>query len=207
MNSMMRFAALFALSLAASAGQAATYRWVDEHGQVHYSDTLPNQASGMGNVELDKQGRVKKENPRTRLSPEEQRRLEEERVRLEDAKRQEEIQHRRDRSLLTTYVSEAEIDLTRDRALEQEISNLNGLKARIKSANEKLAYANNQLNQAGRGGNNEARTFTQIREEARSELAQLEKLVQQREQAMEEIKARYESDKLRFRELRAAPAR
>jgi hypothetical protein len=38
-------------------------------------------------------------------------------------------------------------------------------------------------------------------------LAQLGKLVEQRELAMEEIKTRYEADKLRFRELKAAPSR
>ena len=205
MNPMMRSAFLLALILVAGAGQAATYRWVDEQGKVHYGDFIPSQQSDLGNVELDKQGRVKKETPRTRLSPEERRRQEEERIRIEEAKRQAEIQQRRDRSLLTTYVSEAEIDLTRDRALEQEVSNIHGLKARMKSATEKLAYANGQIGEYTSSGKSAPRAFTQMRDEARTEMAQLEKLVQQREQAMEEIKVRYEADKLRFRELKAAP--
>lgn len=207
MNPMMRFASLLGLILLAGAGQAATYRWVDEQGKVHYGDVIPSQEAGLGSVELDKQGRVMKENPRTRLSTEERRRLEEGRIRIEDAKRQEETQRRRDRALLTTYVSEAEIDLTRDRALDQEISNVNGLKARMKSASEKLAYANDQLSQSAKSGKGAPRTFTQMRGEAQKELAQLEKLVQQHEQAMEEIKTRYEADKLRFRELKAAASR
>jgi hypothetical protein len=207
MNPMMPFAALFALILVSGAGQAATYRWVDEQGKVHYGDVIPPQESGLGNVELDKQGRVKKEIPRTRLSPEERRRLEADRLRAEDAKRQADIQRRRDRALLTTYVSEAEIDLTRDRALDQEISNVKGLKARMKSASEKLAYANGQLGQYASSGKTAPRAFIQMRDEAQRELAQLGKLVEQRELAMEEIKTRYEADKLRFRELKAAPSR
>lgn len=207
MNSMMRFATLFTLILVAGEGGAATYRWVDEQGKVHYSDVIPPQESGLGNVELDKQGRVRKENPRTRLTPEERRRLEEERLRVEHAKRQADYQRRRDRALLTTYVSEAEIELARDRALDQEVSNVKGLKARMKSASEKLAYANGQLSQFPNNGKDAPRAFTQMRDEAQGELAQLEKLVKQREQAMEEIKTRYEADKLRFRELKAAPSR
>ncbi len=207
MNPMMPFAAFLALILVSGTGQAATYRWVDEQGKVHYGDVIPPQESGLGNVELDKQGRVKKENPRTRLSPEERRRMEEERIRIEEAKLQADIQRRRDRALLTTYVSEAEIDLTRDRALEQEISNVKGLNARMKSASEKLAYATGQLGQYANSGKTAPRTFIQMRDEAQRELAQLGKLVEQRELAMEEIKTRYEADKLRFRELKAAPSR
>lgn len=205
MNPITRLVLLLALALAANAGQATTYRWVDDQGKVHYGDYLPSQQSGKGSVELDKQGRVKKEIPRTILTPEERRRVEQERLRAEEARRQEDIQRRRDRALLTTYVSEAEIDLARDRALEQEVSNIHGLKARMKSATDKLSYANGQISEYTSSGKNAPRAFTQMRDEARTEMAQLEKLVLQREQAMEEIKVRYEADKLRFRELIAAP--
>jgi hypothetical protein len=150
---------------------------------------------------------VKKENPRTRLTPEERRRLEDARIRRLEAKRQEEVQQRRDQSLLTTYVSEAEIDLARDRALDQEVANLRGLKTRLNAAAEKLAYANGQLGQYATGGRTPPRAFAQMRDEAQGELAQLGELIKLREKAMEDIKVRYEADKLRFRELKARPAR
>lgn len=204
MSSMLPIAALLGLILVTGAGQAATYRWVDEQGKVHYGDFIPSQQLGKGSVELDKEGRVKKENPRTLLTPEERQRQEAARLKAEEARRQSDIQRRRDRALLTTYVGEEEIDLTRDRALELEVSNINGLKARMKSASEKLAYANGQLSQSAKSGKSAPRTFTQMRDEAQGELTQLEKFVRQREKAMEEIKTRYEADKLRFRELKAA---
>lgn len=192
---------LLTLALAAGAAQAATYRWVDEQGKVHYSDTIPPQQAGKGSVELDKQGRVKKENPRTALSPEERRRQEEALSQSESAKRQEQLQRRRDKSLLSTYVSEEEIDLTRDRAVDQEMSMLAGLKVRLKAAGEKLDYANRQL--ATRPG----KAYQQMRDEAKAEQAQLNELIRQRETALVDTRARYEADKLRFRELRAATPR
>ncbi|TXT18649.1 MAG: hypothetical protein FD132_2033 [bacterium] len=115
----MKYRALPALLVLASlvmpgAAQAqTTYRWVDEQGRVHYGDVMPSKDAGLGNVELDKQGRVKKETPRTRLSPEERARLEAEERRREEARRLEEARQRRDRALVTTYVNEAEIDLAR----------------------------------------------------------------------------------------------
>lgn len=200
---MRRLACLLPILLT-PAVQAATYRWVDEQGKVHYSDTLPPQSAGAANTELDKQGRVKKENPRTRLSPEERRRLEESRLRGEEAKREEEARARRDRALLTTYVSESEIELARDRAVEQEAANLRGLQTRLKAASEKLVYAGGQVDKYARSGQSAPRTFLQMRDEARTEIAQLETRIREREQAIEHIKSKFEADKLRFRELTSA---
>ncbi len=197
----MRRLACLLLVLLPPGAQAATYRWVDEQGKVHYSDTLPAQSAGVANTELDKQGRVKKENPRTRLSPEERHRLEESRLREEEAKREAETRARRDRALLTTYVSESEIDLARNRAVEQEAANLRGLQARLKAATEKLAYADGQVAAYTRAGQSVPRAFSQMRDEARAEIAQLESRIREREEAIEHIKGKFEKDKLRFREL------
>lgn len=197
----MRRLACLLLILLTPAAQATTYRWVDEQGKVHYGDTLPPQSAGVANTELDKQGRVKKENPRTRLSVEERHRMEESQLRWEEARREEEARARRDRALLTTYVSEAEIELARDRAVEQEAANLRGLQTRLKAASEKLAYASGQVDKYARGGQSAPRAFLQMRDEARVEIAQLETRTREREQAIEHIKDKFEKDKLRFREL------
>lgn len=198
--------ALASLLMPGAAQAQTTYRWVDEQGRVHYGDVIPSKDAGLGNVELDKQGRVKKETPRTRLSSEERARLEAAERRREEARRQEEAQQRRDRALLTTYVNEAEIDLARDRALDQEEANLKGLRIRHKAATDKLAAANAQL--APHAGSQAApRAAMQMRDEARAELTRLDSLIAQREQAKEDIRQRYEADKLRYRELRARQPR
>jgi hypothetical protein len=194
------------LLLAATPALAATYRWVDDQGKVHYGDVMPSQQPGKGGSELDKQGRVVKDLPRTPTG-EERRRLEDSRLQREEAQRQEETQRRKDRALLNTYVSEQEIDLARDRALAQEEANLKGLKTRLNVVTGRLAQANAQVAQVGRGGRPPDASLIKMRDAAQADVAKIGDLIRQREQAVEEIRVRYEADKLRFRELKANPAR
>src|SRR5258708_36796846 len=51
-------AALLALafSLSSVTLHAATYKWVDEKGVVHYTDKMPPEEINKGRVELNKQG-------------------------------------------------------------------------------------------------------------------------------------------------------
>ena len=96
--------------------RAATYKWVDDQGNVHYSDKMPPEAVNKGSIELNKQGvAIKKNDPA--LTPEQRRarEVEEERTR-QAAKIRDEIQ-RRDRALLQTFTTEGEIDLSKKRAL------------------------------------------------------------------------------------------
>ena len=97
-------------------GHAATYKWVDEKGVVHYTDKIPTEAVDKGNVEINKQGvPVKRTDPVP--TPEQRRAREQEEARQAQlAKEREEID-RRDRALLATYTTESEIDLARTRAL------------------------------------------------------------------------------------------
>jgi len=100
----------------AGAARGATYKWVDEKGVIHYSDKMPPEAADKGRTVLDKQARpVKRIDPA--LTPEQRRAREvEDEQKRAAAKAQEEVA-RRDRALVSSYTSEAEIDLARSRAL------------------------------------------------------------------------------------------
>lgn len=184
-----------------SAG-AATYRWVDSDGRVHYSDTMPPQQAGMGHKELDKQGRVLKDVERTRRTAEEQRRAEEARRRAEAERQRALDQDRRDRALLTSYTSEEEIDLVRDRALELEKLQIDSLQAQMGNASEKLTFAHAELKKSPG-----ARSFLQMRDEAQNDLARIGDMLRQRQLNLDQIRTKYEADKLRFRELKARAPR
>jgi hypothetical protein len=180
---------------------ATTYRWVDEQGKVHYGDVMPKQQSGLGHQELDKQGRVVKETPRTLLTPEERRRRAEEAAAHEEHLRRVEAQQRRDRALLSTYADESEIDLARDRALELEQLTLNGLQARLDSSAAKLSFANAQLAHFRAARVAAPANIAQMRDEAQAELAQIGEAMRQREKIMNDLKQRFEADKTRLQEL------
>jgi hypothetical protein len=96
---------------------AATYKWVDEKGVVHYTDKLPPDAVDKASTELSKQG-VPVNKTDKALTPEQRRAKEQEAEKAkENARLQEEIA-RRDRALVASYTSEAEIDLARNRSLQ-----------------------------------------------------------------------------------------
>jgi len=189
------------LIFTAAPALATTYRWVDTKGKVHYGDVMPSQQSGLGHQELDKQGRVVREAPRTVLTPEERRRRAEETAAHDEHMRRVEDQQRRDRSLLSTYADESEIDLARDRALELEKLTLSGLQSRMDNSAAKLSLANGQLARFRAARVAEPANILQMRDEAQAELAQGGEAMRQREKIMADLKQRFEAEKTRFQEL------
>jgi chromosome segregation ATPase len=59
----MRHFALIVLLLLANAAQAGLYRWVDDAGEVHYSDVVPATVEKNGHSELNAQGMTLKTVP------------------------------------------------------------------------------------------------------------------------------------------------
>jgi len=197
----MRKLAAILLILFSGQALATTYRWVDAEGKVHYGDVIPTQQTGLGHQELNKQGRVVKDTPRTLLTPEERRRRAEEVATREEHLRRVDDQQRRDRALLSTYADESEIDLARDRALILEKLTLSGLQSRMDTSAAKLSFANSQLARFRAARVAEPANFQQMRDEAQAELAQIGETMRQREKSMNELKQRFEADKARFQEL------
>ena len=93
---------------------AATYKWVDENGVVHYSDKMPLNSQRSEKAVLDQQGRTVKH-----IESEDQylQRLEEESKKKEKAEEKPTVYEYRDRALVLSYLTENDIDLARDRAL------------------------------------------------------------------------------------------
>lgn len=195
--------------LCAFSAQAAnpTYRWVDEQGQVHYGDAIPSQQAGMGHTELDKQGRVLKQAPRTRYSAEEQRQRAQEAAQREEQKRQQQAQARHDRALLSTYTSEREIDLTRDRAIELERSAMQSIQLRLDRATSRLAQINADIERTRRIRGRAPAYMDTLKRDAQNEVIQLSNQILERTQMIDETRQRYDRDKERWRLLRGAAAR
>ena len=181
-----------------------TYRWVDNNGKVQYSDVMPPSQAGKGHAELDKYGRVIKEERRSLMTAQE---IEQERQAIAQQKAlklQKQQQLRRDKALLSTYTSEKEIALARDRALELESLNIQGLQTRMDSAAQKLAEANAKLATSRNEGKPASATILQMRDEAQRELAQISNSMNLRTKAIENIHKRFEEDEKRFLELKAS---
>ncbi len=192
-----------ALLANAAPARAALYKWVDEKGVVHYTDTLPPEAVDKARTELNKQGVEVKKTDKA-LTPEQRRALEQDAQKQKLTARQQEEVARRDRALLSSYTSEAEIDLARKRSL-QTIDNvvqstlayseqLNKRKVEIEAKKEELK------------GKPIVAVYDRELESIESELTRQAELIAQKKRETEMVVAKYDADKQRWRELVAARA-
>ncbi len=111
------FAICSSLAWVGTATAADTYRWIDEHGVVHYGDSVPSEFARTEQQVLNSQGVtisiIEGYKTQEQRAVEERIRIEQERIAREKAKRQ-----ARDSILLNTYLSVEEIERLRDRRLE-----------------------------------------------------------------------------------------
>jgi hypothetical protein len=196
--------ALAAAALTAPApARAATYKWVDDKGVVHYTDKMPPEAVNKGSVELNTQGvPVKKTEPA--LTPEQRRAIEQEAERQRQAAKSQEELTRRDRALLASYSTEPEIDLARNRALAT-------IDAAVQSAqayNEQLSRrrADVMTRKASYGDKPVPPALVGELESVNTEIARQADLIARKKAEAVAVAARYDADKQRWRELTAARA-
>ena len=101
----------------AQAQTQALYRWVDEHGVVHYGDHVPPQYASADRDLLNDQG-VKVGYQEGVVTAEEQAELDRRQAIKNAAEQARQETARRDQVLLDTYLSVTEIEALRDRRLE-----------------------------------------------------------------------------------------
>jgi hypothetical protein len=137
-------ALLLAIALCAFASQlsaGALYKWVDENGQIRYSDQLPPNQTNKQHQQLNSQGVVLStqgaaKTPEQRaIEAEIQRKVEEEQA--EEA-RLKAIQDRKDKVLLLTFNSEGEIEHARENRIQVVDSVINLIESSIDTTQQKL---------------------------------------------------------------------
>lgn len=193
---LLAFALLFAAPV-----HATTYKWVDEKGVVHYTDKIPPEALNKGNVELDKQGvPVRRTDPA--LTPEQRRVRAAEEARQQQIAKDRELVDRRDRALLATYTTESEIDLARNRAV-------NTIDAQVQSSTAYSATLNKRkleldARKAALGDKPVPPVLERELANIGDELAKQVELIAAKQKEIVIVTARYDADKKRWKELRAA---
>lgn len=194
--------ALLALaSLLSPHARATTYKWVDDKGEVHYTDQIPPEAVNKGNVVLDKQGRaVKKNDPA--LTPEQIKARADEEARQQQLAKDRELVERRDRALLATYTVESEIDLARKRALSTIDAQVQSSTAYSATLTKRKTELEGKIAALG------SKTVPVVQEREltniTNELAKQADLIAAKQKEIIAVNARYDADKKRWKELRAA---
>ena len=200
----MRYAvSLLLLMLVSFPAAAKMYKWIDEHGKTHFGDTIPAQYAGQGNSELNKEGLVIKKTDAA-LTPEQRKAREQELAQKKEEERKIEEQKRRDKALLNTYTVEKEIDLVRDRNLQQSELQIQGMELRIKQIQPRLDQSRKQAGTFAAKRSPVPPYLQQEIQETETEMQHLQQMVKQKHQEMDALRAKFEDDKKRFRELRQA---
>lgn len=188
--------ALLASSLPAA---ARMYKWVDDKGVTHYGETIPAEYANKDRAELNKSGVIVKR--QEVLTPEERRAQEAELAKNQASENASRDQKLHDKSLINTYSSVKEIELSQARNIQQ-------VDARIGSINAQLKTANNALTNLQKDAENRTKAGKKIPASLQDDLNAAQERVSRMQQDLEkykaekvEVEARYTADKARYREL------
>ena len=123
-------AALVLCAVYSMSAEAKLYKWVDDKGETHYGEVVPPEYANKDKVQFDDKGRVVKDKSPDEDNSSSEFKTPEQKAAIE--------QHRKDKALLNTYSNEKEIDLARDRNLQQVEARINSIQLLQKSAQESL---------------------------------------------------------------------
>ena len=196
-------AGAIALALAGAAA-AATYKWVDEKGVTHYTDKLPPDAVNKPSTELSKQGvTIRKTDAAT--SPEQIKAREAEAEKQKEQAKERADLARKDRALLDSYTTEADIDLAKNRTLktiEQSLQSAEAYSARLAKRRTELLAQKSAL-----GTKPVPPALERDLANTEAELGRQQEFIARRKQEQITVAARYDADKQRWAELKASPTR
>jgi hypothetical protein len=200
---------LILVMLVAPAADAA-YRCKDEKGITHIGDTPPAACANVPLYEITRSGGIIRKIDPTPTADQLKARQEEE-ARAKEAAKAADEQRRKDLALLATYSSEKDFDTSRD-------INLKPIEGRIKSAQERIAAVDKRQKELEdemefyKAGKSKGATAGKVREpplqlisdlsRTRNERAVLTTSIASYEKEMREVRARYDTDKLRWVELK-----
>jgi hypothetical protein len=193
------------LVLCHSAQAATLYRWVDENGNVQFSDTIPPDQVKQGHKQLNEQGivvnSVDKAKDEAQLEKERQERLRQERLRAEEEQRRKQ-QAIHDRLLLDSYINENDIIRIRDRKVATIESTIRITNKNIESLDKSLGSLESRLE----GLKSRKKPTDELEQEitdTKQQIADFKTFIEKKRREQHKIRTEYDRDLERFRELKA----
>lgn len=181
---------------------ANTFRWVDENGQVHYSDHIPPQDVNKAYSVINKEGVTinSVDQAKTKEQLEEDQRIQQQKTEQERLARERATY---DHILMDTYTKVSDLEETRDRY----IATLEGL---IKVAEHKLTSLNHDLDNINKAAANLEREGKAMPEDMRQDIANLQTQIEREnnfilaQRAQQKVmREKFAADIQRFQELKA----
>lgn len=183
-----------ALALPAFAQQkqpsSRMYKCVDEAGKVYYSDSPRTDCNK--DLVMNRQGVVlKKPGDKSAAVP-----------KTDPKKAVPASSERRDRALVATYMTEEDIDAARDRSLVIPLQSVKASEAKLEKVNNDLLELKKQADDLAAKQKTLPPDLLDDVHGKQGQISVLETELAQKKAHAESIRVRYESDKLRYRELK-----
>jgi chromosome segregation ATPase len=195
--------------LAASPAFGATFKCTDEKGVTHYGDTMPPQCAKTPVLEVQKTGTTVKKYD-AQMTPEQIKARQEDDKRKADAAKVAAEAKRKDMALLNTYSNERDFELAKSRNIEPIDARIKSAEDRIKKVDKRVKELEDEMEFYTAGKSKTAKErkppiqlVTDL-ERARNEKVALVASIERYGKEIEQVKARYETDRQRWLELRRA---
>lgn len=172
--------------------EAKLYKWVDDQGETHYGEVVPPEYANKDKVQFDEKGRIVKEKQSEEDINSPAGKTAEQKAAIE--------QRRKDKALLNTYSNEKEIDLARDRNLQQVEARINSIQLLQQSAQESLNGFRKEASAIPPGQQIPASLQADI-SAAENKVAKLKQDLDSANGKAASVKTSFEADKVRYREL------
>lgn len=179
--------------------QAKMYKWVDENGQMHFGDKIPQKYMEKEHDELNERGmKVKhKEAEKTAQEKAEEQRLEEERKK---AAIEAEKKKKLDRVLLDAYDSESDLMVARDSRLDAVASQILLSEAIISESNKKIESMEKQVAEIKASGREVPKNLYEGIAIEKQQVASQTRVMESHKMRSSEISEKYNDYIKRFRD-------
>lgn len=197
---MKRFLFINLLLLAGSVSAQTVYKWVDENGDVHYSQTLPPEQTEKAHERLTEEGllaeridRVMTEDEREQLEIAQEREQEEaSRIRL---------QQQQDRLFLATFPTEADLEASFESRRDNVLAERRSVESLIDQARTRFSDRVEQAAALERQGETVPEHLVERITESRSSLRELNRRLESIDQRLADLDAELTEELARHRQL------
>ncbi len=200
MKSIWIIAGVVTALLFSSVAQAELYRWVDEDGEVHYSDRLPPERATDQRRIFSRGGDTLRDVERMPAA-EELKALEEARRAAEDEEQRAEEQRRRqaeyDQMLRRSYTSADDVERSRERRIQPLQTQLENAERRQKRLEDRIEELRNAAAEAERGQRDVAPYERRLQQARQLRQREIER-IRQRQEDIEAVNTEFDRHLERF---------
>ena len=177
----------------------------DAQGRWHYGDSAAS-ACAQSKVEVMNSKGMRIKEVAAPPTAAELKTREQERAEAEREKQATEDQKKKDQQLLASYGHEDDIGLARERKTADIKAQMGSIEATLTTLRATLARMQTQAAQEKSGGKSVPQATTDNIAKTESQIAKQEAAMQERQKELEGVRARYDAELARYRQIKGVPA-